>query len=137
MSYGGYGYFIWLIILWIIPIPIAISQGRSKDRAGLAYGLFLGWIGVIILASSRHERETSSLSVRSARNQFGVTPSCARIVNAKSVRSATNLTRTARPFLPLPNPALRLRGHSGTLAQGCTAASCVGLARFPNSPSSL
>ena len=50
MSYGGYGYFTWLIILWIIPIPIAISQGRSKDRAGLAYGLFLGWIGVIILA---------------------------------------------------------------------------------------
>src|SRR5579875_3851878 len=49
MSYGGYG-FIWLFVLWIIPIPIAISQGRSKDRAGLAYGLFLGWIGVIILA---------------------------------------------------------------------------------------
>jgi len=44
------GYFIWLIVLWVIPIPIAISQGRVKDRAGLAYGLFLGWIGVIILA---------------------------------------------------------------------------------------
>jgi hypothetical protein len=49
MSYAGYG-LIWLIVVWIIPIPIAISQGRSKDRAGLAYGLFLGWIGVIILA---------------------------------------------------------------------------------------
>lgn len=53
MQYGramSGGYFIWLIILWVIPIPIAISQGRAKDRAGLAYGLFLGWIGVIILA---------------------------------------------------------------------------------------
>ena len=53
MEYGRAltgGYFIWLIILWVIPIPIAISQGRAKDRAGLAYGLFLGWIGVIILA---------------------------------------------------------------------------------------
>ena len=44
------GYIGWVIVLWVIPIPVAIAQGRAKDRAGLAYGLFLGWIGVIVLA---------------------------------------------------------------------------------------
>ena len=38
------------VILWVVPIFVATSQGRSKHRAGFAYGLFLGWIGVIILA---------------------------------------------------------------------------------------
>jgi hypothetical protein len=47
MTFGNVG---WVIVLWIIPIFVAVSQGRAKDRAGLAYGLFLGWIGVIILA---------------------------------------------------------------------------------------
>jgi hypothetical protein len=44
------GYITWAIVLWVIPIFVAIPQGRAKDRAGLAYGLFLGWIGVVILA---------------------------------------------------------------------------------------
>jgi hypothetical protein len=44
------GVLVGAIVLWIIPIFVAVSQGRAKDRAGLAYGLFLGWIGVIILA---------------------------------------------------------------------------------------
>ena len=39
-----------VIFLWIVPIPVAVAQGRPKDRAGLAYGIFLGWVGVIILA---------------------------------------------------------------------------------------
>lgn len=38
------------IFFFIIPIFVAVSQGRAKDRAGLAYGILLGWIGVIILA---------------------------------------------------------------------------------------
>jgi hypothetical protein len=37
------------IIVWIVPIFVAHSQGKAKHRAGFAYGLFLGWIGVIIL----------------------------------------------------------------------------------------
>jgi hypothetical protein len=36
------------IILWVVPIFVARSQGRAKNREGLLYGLFLGWIGVII-----------------------------------------------------------------------------------------
>jgi hypothetical protein len=37
-------------ILWIVPIFIANSQGNAKNRAGLAYGILLGWIGVLCLA---------------------------------------------------------------------------------------
>lgn len=44
------GLLIGAVVLWVIPIFVAVSQGRAKDRAGLAYGLFLGWLGVIILA---------------------------------------------------------------------------------------
>ena len=36
-------------MLWIVPIFVAVSQGRDKNRMGFAYG-FLGWVGVIILA---------------------------------------------------------------------------------------
>jgi len=51
MAGGGLGGIIFLWgFLWIVPIFVAVSQGRTKDRAGLAYGIFLGWIGVIILA---------------------------------------------------------------------------------------
>lgn len=38
------------IILWIVPIFVANSQGKAKNRAGIAYGLFLGWLGVLVLA---------------------------------------------------------------------------------------
>jgi hypothetical protein len=38
------------IVLWIVPIFLAAAMGKPKNRAGLAYGLFLGWIGVICLA---------------------------------------------------------------------------------------
>jgi hypothetical protein len=33
------------VVLWIVPIFVAVGQGKAKDRAGLAYGLFLGWLG--------------------------------------------------------------------------------------------
>jgi hypothetical protein len=38
------------VILWVVPVFVAVGQGNGKNRAGLAYGLFLGWLGVIILA---------------------------------------------------------------------------------------
>ena len=38
------------IVLWIIPIFLAYGIGKPKNRAGLAYGIFLGWIGVICVA---------------------------------------------------------------------------------------
>lgn len=38
------------IILWIVPIFVANSIGNSKRRAGAFYGIFLGWLGVLIVA---------------------------------------------------------------------------------------
>lgn len=38
------------VILWIVPIFVANSIGKSKLREGLLYGLLLGWLGVLILA---------------------------------------------------------------------------------------
>jgi hypothetical protein len=48
------------IILWVIPIFVGISIGRSKGRAGWAYGLFLGWIGVLILALLSPVKDSST-----------------------------------------------------------------------------
>lgn len=38
------------VILWVIPIFVAHSIGKPKQREGSLYGIFLGWLGVIILA---------------------------------------------------------------------------------------
>jgi hypothetical protein len=46
----GGGLVVGAAIMWIVPIFVAVSQGRAKRREGWAYGLFLGWLGVIILA---------------------------------------------------------------------------------------
>jgi hypothetical protein len=38
------------LILWVLPIFIANSMGKTKHRAGLLWGLLLGWLGVLCLA---------------------------------------------------------------------------------------
>lgn len=38
------------VVLWIVPIFVANAQGKAKNRAGIWYGLLLGWLGVIVLA---------------------------------------------------------------------------------------
>lgn len=39
-----------IVIVWVVPIFVAVSQGRAKGRDGWVYGILLGWIGVLILA---------------------------------------------------------------------------------------
>lgn len=39
-----------LLIIWLSAIFVAAAIGRSKNRSGLAYGFFLSWIGVVLLA---------------------------------------------------------------------------------------
>jgi hypothetical protein len=39
-----------LALLWVLPIFVAHSMGKPKHRAGALYGIFLGWLGVIVLA---------------------------------------------------------------------------------------
>lgn len=38
------------VILWIVPVFVANAQGKAKNRAGVLYGLLLGWLGVLVLA---------------------------------------------------------------------------------------
>lgn len=40
----------WLGLFWGLPIYVGHRIGSKKGRAGWAWGLFLGWIGVIIVA---------------------------------------------------------------------------------------
>lgn len=49
MGLGGIGV-IWVLVFWVVPIFVGIAIGRPKRRMGFLYGLFLGWLGVIILA---------------------------------------------------------------------------------------
>jgi len=37
------------VIFWLAPIAVGTAIGRGKHRAGWAWGLLLGWLGVIIL----------------------------------------------------------------------------------------
>jgi hypothetical protein len=37
-------------LLWILPIYVAHQIGAPKHRAGFAWGLFLGWFGVLVVA---------------------------------------------------------------------------------------
>jgi hypothetical protein len=42
--------FLGAIVLWVIPIFVAASMGKARNRSGVAYGILLGWLGVIIVA---------------------------------------------------------------------------------------
>ena len=48
-------------IIWILPCYIAWEQGKQKHRLGLAWGLCLGWLGVIALALLPPARERERL----------------------------------------------------------------------------
>lgn len=37
-------------LLWVLPIYVAWQIGQAKHRAGFLWGLFLGWLGVIVVA---------------------------------------------------------------------------------------
>lgn len=37
-------------VLWVVPIGLAHSMGRRKNRTGWPLGLLLGWVGVAIVA---------------------------------------------------------------------------------------
>jgi hypothetical protein len=57
-----------VLIVWILPIFIAHAIGKPKRRAGWAWGLFLGWLGVIIvfLLPSRPDLTLEELERRKA-----------------------------------------------------------------------
>ncbi len=38
------------LLMWILPTFVGYKIGLRKDRAGWAWGLVLGWIGVFVVA---------------------------------------------------------------------------------------
>jgi hypothetical protein len=40
-------------LVFLLPVIIAIDLGYSRERTGWMWGLFLGWLGVLILACMR------------------------------------------------------------------------------------
>lgn len=85
---------IWIVILWIVPVFVGHAIGKSKGRAGLLYGLFLGWLGVIIVAilppvrSSATHRECPHCK-ETMRIDATVCPHCQRDVTASPSPSVT------------------------------------------------
>ena len=47
-------------LVWLLPVVITTHLGFSRDRRGWMWGLFLGWLGVLILACMRPQHELSS-----------------------------------------------------------------------------
>jgi len=46
-------------LLYLLPIVIAIELGKSRHRTGWMWGVFLGWLGVLILACMRAQARTA------------------------------------------------------------------------------
>ena len=63
-----------LAIFSIAPIFVGHAIGKPKGRAGWAWGLFLGWIGVIIVALLSPRRDVAA-EVQEAR-MYRECPSC-------------------------------------------------------------
>jgi hypothetical protein len=58
-------FLIFVAIFWIAPIVVGHSIGVGKNRAGWAWGLLLGWIGVIVVAClGTAEEKTAHQSFR-------------------------------------------------------------------------
>jgi hypothetical protein len=36
-------------VLWILPVWVCVAQGDVRNRNGWAWGLLLGWIGVLMI----------------------------------------------------------------------------------------
>jgi hypothetical protein len=65
-----------IVILWIIPWALANSISKAKGRGGQGWilGLFLGWLGVIVVALMP-ALEPGSLPVPPVRERKPGTPS--------------------------------------------------------------
>jgi uncharacterized membrane protein HdeD (DUF308 family) len=44
------GLAVFTLVFWVLPVYIAVQQGKAKNRNGWAWGLLLGWLGVVALA---------------------------------------------------------------------------------------
>jgi hypothetical protein len=58
-------------LLWLLPIAVTIDLGYTRNRTGWLWGLFLGWLGVVIMAlgymPSAAERSARARNTAAAR----------------------------------------------------------------------
>ena len=64
-------------IFWICPILYGQHLGARRNRAGWAYGLLLGWLGILILACTSYlpsdaERQVRELEAERRLNELNV-----------------------------------------------------------------
>lgn len=53
-----------VIIFWALPVAYGQHLGLRRNRAGWAYGLLLGWLGVLILAITSYLPSDAERQVR-------------------------------------------------------------------------
>src|SRR5438552_7288554 len=46
----GLAVLLFVLFFWVAPVFVGHKSGEPKNRTGWAWGLLLGWLGVIILA---------------------------------------------------------------------------------------
>lgn len=93
-------------VLWVAPLFVAYSVGRSRGREGLWYALFLGWIGVLVLLMLPPRRDAATgyrecpFCKSSIRVDASVCPQCQRDVEpiAATMPNAPSAT-AVRPAL--------------------------------------
>jgi hypothetical protein len=81
---------LFLALVWLLPTIVAGRIGDAKNRRGWPWGLFLSWLGVIILLALPGSRRPRSANWRSSNNSYGFRSS------AKSSRLSNNASE------PLP-----------------------------------
>jgi hypothetical protein len=79
-----------IVLLWGIPLVLAVWMGSQKSRRGLLYGLF-GWVGVFVLAYLGDNPRGQADSLY-ARGRFMQCPYCGLLTPAES-RSCRNCNR--------------------------------------------
>jgi hypothetical protein len=55
-------FLLFAVLFWVLPIVVGHKIGSEKNRAGWAWGLLLGWIGVIVVACLGPAPETGHRS---------------------------------------------------------------------------
>src|SRR5262245_1572506 len=60
---------VFLFFVWGLPILICYRLGQSRNRAGWPWGLFLGWLGVLIVALMRPLHPHEWVQIRQAEAQ--------------------------------------------------------------------
>jgi hypothetical protein len=86
-----------IAVFWIAPVLVAHKIGAPKNRAGWAWGLLLGWVGVIVVAtlSDKHPKATAQdIALTAKQHEVKELETEIRLAELKAQRDVLNTTRT-------------------------------------------